>query len=110
MRWRDDFGGGQYIKLPIGNEIRVTINEIKKVDKTQFNFKKKTGENCGFCYEFITDKGILTVGAWALAIALKNVEADVGDTVNIKHFGKGDYKVEKIEKEIDLEDEKQVPF
>jgi len=95
MPWYD--GGGDFIKLPVGTQVEVTIKEINKVtNKPDFDFKNKKGEGQGYHFEFETDKGVLTINAWKLFFALKEKYVDVGDTIKINHKGKGEYIVETL--------------
>ena len=98
MAWYDE--GSSFIKLPMNSEITVTIQKTEKItDNPQFDLKNKDGVSSGFHYELTTEKGVLTIASWKLFYALKSAKADIGDTVLIKHGGKGEYSVEKTTQE-----------
>lgn len=102
MAWGEEFKGIKYISCKQGETIEVEIEKIERVQydptkhKYDNTYKKKGGESLGFWDEFTTDKGILKVGAFALAYALKGAGADEGTKVRISHPTKGEYKVEML--------------
>ena len=96
MAWGDEMKGN-WISLKVGETAEFTIKEIKKVtDNPDYHFKKKDGSNLGYHYEFITDKGNLTVGSFGLFFALKNAMADVGLKVKVTHPERGKYTAELL--------------
>ena len=98
MAWYEEHQS-QYIKFGIGKEIEVTIKEVKKItDKEKFDFKDKAGLSQGYHYNFITDKGILTVNTWALLSVLRDGLVREGDRVRLKHTDKGKYFLTMVEK------------
>ena len=92
--WHSDLGqGGDFIKLPVGAEVEVTVKAVKKVSKPDFNLKKKDGTDLGYYWEFETDKGILTVNTFALAFALRDAGVEPGYKAKISHTGMGKYEI-----------------
>ena len=84
MSWLGDLEdkqmrNSQWIKLPVGSEIEITLLDKRKVtDKPRFDYKRKDGTTLGFHHEIITDKGILTCNSFSLHRALENAMVEKG--------------------------------
>ena len=103
MAWGEEFrGGGKFVKIGEGETVELEIKTIRrikydpKIHKYDNSYKTKEGGSQGFWDEFITDKGILNVGTFSLAYALKGMGADEGTKVKISHPSRGVYKVEML--------------
>ena len=85
---------GDFLKLPAGAELELTIKLIEKVTKPgdEYNLSKKD-----FKYVLHTDKGkILTLNAWSLYFAIRDAFLEgkkeyKGATIKLTHPGRGEY-------------------
>lgn len=92
------WGSGDNLVAQVGGEpIRFTIKDTRRVEGTsQFNLKKKSGENLGYHFEIVTSEGkIVKVNTWTLLFALQGINADIGDTIVLRRPQKGVYQVKK---------------
>jgi len=107
-------GGGQFVRIKEGQTVEFRVKSIKLSEDTNPDYQPKTkdGTAQGFSVEIITDENqILNVGSYKLQGLLQNNEVDEGDLIKISHPAKGEYTVEVLEKNRELEIPKEdVPF
>ena len=98
-KWSDEIGGGNYVSTKVGTNVTVEIIDILKVtNKPEFEPKNKENVRQGFLFEFVCDKGTISVSTYALQSALKASGVDKGDTININHEKHGEYIVSIVKK------------
>ena len=101
MGWNDE-QVNSFVKITEGNEVTIKVIDIvqKAGNEKVTNLPKKD-----YYYEFLTDKGTLTVNSIGLFFALQNAKVDKGDVVRIKYIKKGSpgkpslYEVTVIERD-----------
>lgn len=90
---------GNFVSIKEGEEETLQIGEVSKVSAQEGdlveNLKAKEVDK-GYYYVVETDKGTLTVNTWALLKALSPYTS--GDTLNIKHTGRGKWEINKVDK------------
>lgn len=82
----------------LGEKITITITgemERVKSSNAQFNYKLKNNIDSGY-YDLLSVEGKkMKINTWKLYFALKDINPEIGDTIEISHMAKGEYIITK---------------
>ena len=81
-------GGGNYIKLKVGEPFSATVLKVEKTDKGKYHLKRQ-GEDLGWHVQVTTDKGVLSVNSWGLYFACQGACLTPNKVYNFECLEKG---------------------